>query len=88
MSISLIAIVAALPIALTARVVMGEQKFNEWVESDQLILSTNFSSMDVFSSAVKGFDWYSERYFCGLHGMEWGRTSTVSAPKNNAIAVR
>jgi len=58
MSISLIAIVAALPIALTARVVMGEQKFNEWVESDQLILPTNFSSMDEMRTIVTkaGYD--------------------------------
>lgn len=58
MSLSLMAIVVGLPVALTARVVMGEEKFNQWIRSSENVLYTNFSSMDEMKKIVcqAGYD--------------------------------
>lgn len=58
MSLSLMAIVVGLPVALTARVVMGEEKFNQWIKSGEDVRYTNFSSMDEMKKTVcqAGYD--------------------------------
>ena len=58
MSLSLMAIVVGLPVALTARTVMGEEKFNAWIKSNEYVLFTDFSSMDEMKRTVcqSGYD--------------------------------
>lgn len=58
MSISVTAIVAALPAALAARKAMGENAFREWVHQNDYVLETSFSSMKEMREAVcgAGFD--------------------------------
>ncbi len=44
MSISLVGIMVGLPVALAMRTVMGKEKFEEWIESSNYILHTNFAN--------------------------------------------
>ena len=36
--------ILAIPVALAMRAVMGEKKFNEWVESNTMRFATNFKN--------------------------------------------
>lgn len=58
MSISLIGVMVGLPVALAMRGIMGKEKFEEWLESGDYILYTNFSSEDEVRRVVQeaGYD--------------------------------
>lgn len=58
MSISLIAIAAGLPILLAARTVMGKERFEEWVNSGEYVVETNFKDFDEMEKNVlkAGYD--------------------------------
>lgn len=50
--------IAMIPVALTLRVVMGKEKFNEWIESSQLRVPTTFKNKSELIKIVKksGYD--------------------------------
>lgn len=54
MSISLIGVMVGLPIALAMRGIMGKEKFEEWLESGNYILYTDFSNEDEMRRIVQG----------------------------------
>lgn len=63
MSISLIGVIIGLPITLAIRGVMGKEKFNEWVNSLDYILETNFDSIEEMTKCVTAagydvIDWF------------------------------
>lgn len=58
MSFSLMAVAVGLPIMLAARVVMGKERFEEWLIEDELLYYTDFESIGEVDSVVKraGYD--------------------------------
>lgn len=58
MSISLIGVMIGLPVALAMRGVMGKEKFEQWLESSDYILCTDFSNEDEMRHIVQssGYD--------------------------------
>lgn len=63
MSISLMGVMLGLPLALAMRGIMGKEKFEQWIESKDFLLYTNFNTMEEMQGVVKsaGYDvteWY------------------------------
>lgn len=65
MSISLVGVIVGLPLTLAMRGVMGKEKFEEWINSMDYFLETNFQSSDEMRKCVTK---------AGYDVVEWGNS--------------
>ena len=65
--------ILAIPVALALRAVMGEKKFNEWVESNTMRFATNFKNEKDLVRTVKN---------AGYDAEEWGTSYKTHIDKD------
>lgn len=53
MSLSLVGVMIGLPIALTARVVLGKEKYNEWINRGAINVEADFADENDLTSTLK-----------------------------------